>query len=149
MKSLLKKTRVFWIYDIIITILLALCYFADKNPDRGVLLAWAVFIGFPIQIFEVYIAGPLFAIIIQKNKLTSKELFWSTFLIFTMTFFTFCIPTIILDRHIFIPALITEGFLYIQENFLGSFEIALLVSVNYYITNIIYNVIRKKVNTER
>lgn len=139
MRLFLKKTRVFWIYYIIITILLALCYLADKNPDRGVLLAWVIFIAYPIIFFEMYIAGPLFAIIIQKNHLTSKELIWSTFLIFTMTFITCCIPVITLDWHNFI----TEGFLYILEEILGSFQVALVFSITYYITNIICKKVRR------
>ena len=84
---LLKKTRIFWIYDLIITIFFSACYFVKDNPSG--FLSWAMLLGYQIRIFEVFIAGPFFAIKIQKNNLTTKELVWSTFLIFAMTFITF------------------------------------------------------------
>ena len=115
MMILLKKTRIFWIYDIIITILLSVCYFIKDNTS-SLFAAWVMFIEGPITIFEVFIAGPFFAIKIQKNNLTTKELVWSTFLIFTMTFITFCIP----KQELFDPLLLAS-----------------IVSITYYITNII------------
>ena len=129
--TLLKKTRIFWIYDLIITIFFSACYFVKDNPSG--LLAWAMFIDYPIIIFEEFIAGPFFAIKIQKNNLTTKELVWSTFLIFTITFITFCIPEFALtywktffEQEIFVPL-----------------SIALIVSITYYITNIICKKVRR------
>lgn len=128
MKLLLKKTRIFWIYDVIISILLALCYFANKNSDRGVLLAWVIFIEYPIQLFGLFMAGPFFAIKIQKQNLTAKEFFWSVALIFTMTFFTYCIP-IIVFRHC--------------QGFLQALEVASIVSITYCITSFICKKVKK------
>ena len=123
MMILLKKTRIFWIYDIIITIFFSAVYFLKGNPSG--LLAWELFIDYPIVIFEEFIAGPFFAIKIQKNNLTTKELVWSTFLIFTMTFITFCIPEFALTQVFF------------KQELFDPLLIALIVSITYYITNII------------
>lgn len=131
--TLLKKTRIFWIYDIIITIFFSACYFLKGNPSG--LVAWVMFIGYPIVIFEVFIAGPFFAIKIQKNNLTTKELVWSTFLIFTMTFITFCIPEFTL----------THWKMFLEQELFFPLLVALIVSITYCITNIICKIICKKV----
>lgn len=127
---LLKKTRAFGIYDIIITIFLSSSYFAKENSNS--LLLWVFCIAYPIIIFHAFIAGPLFAIIIQKNKLTSKESLWSVLLIFTMTFITISIPSIIFNRW-------DEFF---KKQFILPLSIALFVSMTYWITSIIYKKIK-------
>ena len=136
--TLLKKTRIFWIYDLIITIFLSAVYFVKGNPSG--LFAWPMIMGYhQIGIFEVFIAGPFFATKIQKNNLTTKELVWSTFLIFTMTFITFCIPEFTLTQQFTLH----YWKVFLEQKIFAPLLLALIVSITYCITNIICKKVRR------
>lgn len=98
MRELLKKMRGYLIYNGIFFLLLLVGYCLEPGrfvgQDCDWIWLWLVPIVY-VMAFELYLAGPVFALIYQKHEFTTKEVFLSALVILVTTFLSVGIPTIL------------------------------------------------------
>lgn len=100
MKVLCKKMRGYLIYNGFIFLLLMVGYvlmpgrFVGQDCDW--IWLWAV-PAFYIMAFELFLAGPVFALVYQKHEFTTKEVFLSALTILVTTFLSVGIPTLLMN----------------------------------------------------
>ena len=89
MRELLKNMRAYLIYNGFIFLFLLVGYvlmpgrFVGQDCDW--IWMWLV-VAYWVSMFEVFLAGPAFALFYQMYQFTVKEIFWSALIILVSTF---------------------------------------------------------------
>lgn len=89
MRELLKRMWGYLIYNLFIFLLLLVGYFLMPGrfvgQDCDWIWLWLV-VAYWVSMFEVFLAGPAFALFYQMYQFTVKEIFWSALIILGSTF---------------------------------------------------------------
>ena len=89
MRELLKKMRGYLIYNGFFFLMLLLGYCLETGrfvgQDCDWIWLWLV-VAYWVSMFEVFLAGPAFALFYQMYQFTVKEIFWSALIILVSTF---------------------------------------------------------------
>lgn len=99
MKELCKKMRGYLIYNGFIFLLLMVGYvlmpgrFVGQDCDW--IWLWLVPAAYVLP-FELFLAGPVFALVYQKHEFTTKEVFLSALVILVTTFLSLSILTLLM-----------------------------------------------------
>lgn len=137
MRELLKKMRGYLIYNGFFFLMLLLGYCLEPGrfvgQDCDWIWLWLV-VAYWVSMFEVFLAGPAFALFYQMYQFTVKEIFWSALIILVTTFVSLSIAGLLFNDWEWVSF---EGLLFILK-------ISLWVSGTYTVAYFILRSICKK-----
>lgn len=100
MRELLKKMRGYLIYNGIFFLLLLAGYCLEPGrfvgQDCDWIWLWLV-VAYWVSMFEVFLAGPAFALFYQMYQFTVKEIFWSALIILAATFLSLSVMNLLFN----------------------------------------------------
>ncbi|OUN92435.1 hypothetical protein B5F98_11415 [Pseudoflavonifractor sp. An44] len=100
MRELLKKMRGYLIYNSFFFLMLLLGYCLEPGrfvgQDCDWIWLWLV-VAYWVSMFEVFLAGPAFALFYQMYQFTVKEIFWSALIILVSTFLSLSVMDLLFN----------------------------------------------------
>ena len=100
MRELLKKMRGYLIYNGFFFLLLLMGYCLEPGRFVGQDCDWTflwMLVTVCVMLFEVFLAGPAFALFYQMYQFTVKEIFWSALIILAATFLSLSVMNLLFN----------------------------------------------------